>query len=450
MLTLTWLVAAVVAWAWLGRRSLYYLLPAYFLLAALDLPGSARVLIYPERGFGFLDAAAFSAADVLLVATVLVSTRVRHQLRGLPLAFGAVSLVSLTVTTQWDLSFAPDETVWYLAAMPLRLGLLVALFRAEPIEAHGRELLRSVGAALGALFIPVVLAAVGMVVPAVESFATSVGMRATDGRIAFAGLGNNKIGLALLLLAAVLVLTRAYWQLLYPAATMEALLLLAVVIAASASLRFSTTALLVVMLTFALRGSPAQALVGLFASAAAVAAFAFGLVGDVQTRSLSVVSGRFDLSTDSSLSSRQRLWDAATAIWRDDPVFGAVGQWEWGRQVPVGVLRGPIETHSEYLWWLASFGVVGTAVLVFALVRPLRMALTDGPVATLSVVLALLGLALNSATYFPATAAALALLVAVADSHRRARGVLPDRAVRPDRLAEGRVVGHRASAHGSR
>lgn len=444
------LVAALtIAWAWLGRRSLLYLLPAYIVAVGIDFPGSATVIAYPDLGFGFLEDRLVKVGDVLLLATAALVASVRREVKK-PLPAMLVALTALVLIVHWYNPRYPDESVWFYAQIPARFGLLLALFRADrPLE-QVDELRRTILAALGLFAVPVALLAVGYVVPAVDTFASTVGMRAGDGRVAFVGLGNNKIGLCLVMLAAASVIT---WERRPDSFRLPplAVVTVAALLAGVAQLRFATTILFALVVLVALRRGPAHATVGLFGAAATVAAIGTGVLGDMGARSLSVVSGGFSFSTDSSFQSRRTLWGAAVDLWRDSPWIGRLGSWEWERVVPAGVLQSPIETHSEYLWWLASFGVLG-AVLLLATLWPIFRSIRLGLVPAAAAVGVVVALALNAAVYFPAAAATLVFLSAVARAalDDRASGVGPSGAAEPDRLAEDGAVVFRTGTHGRR
>lgn len=395
-------------WAICARTSIYYLLPVYLLMVAIDLPAGGEVVVFPDLGLGDLTKSAFKVGDVLLVATILLRPDSRRAFMApIPIALTGVSIYAAIAGLL--VGSYPSDSVIYLSAGPARLGLLISLFRSAGNGAD-RHLARSMALTVAAFFAPVAITILGAVIPSVLMFASRIGMRTADERIAFPGLGNNKIGLCLVLLATVFILLRSQRPALAPRALVIESLLAATLIAGSASLRFSTTTLVFLLVAVTLGASRSWAAVGLFATAGAVA---YAGLSEPTARSLSVVTGDFDLRTDASFATRGALWETAVQLWMREPLFGAVGGWEFSRPISREIFRIPIETHSEPLWWVASFGLVGLAVLIACLVPVVHLGLRTGPLASVATGASILVLTLNAATFFPGAAATLALLIAL-------------------------------------
>lgn len=410
-----WLATACVAACWVvcARLNPALVFPVYVVASLLPTPWSGAIQVYPDLGLGGLVKTVPSAGDVLLAATAVAHPRVRAHLRqpGVPQALSLLSGIALVVSLHRD--DLPTATAVFLAAVPLRMGLAMAVMRSGLVAA--RSLLPTLASIT--VVAAMMWAAAGVLVAAqVTGLVSGTPLShlvGSDGRLAFPTLGNNKIGLALLMLTGAIGflanrLEHRWAPGIFPTAVACGLLTTTV-----AQIRFATTAFAIVLLVWAMQERRRRRPTLLISAAVAVVGIRLGAAEHL--RALAVLTGGFDASSDSSLGSRWDLWTAALNIWEASPAFGHLGQWEFARPVDRLDLLAPLEPHSEVMWTLASLGILGIAALAATVVPVLRL-VWQRPLAAESVcaALALGAMLLNTASFFPVSAWALAALSAVA------------------------------------
>lgn len=408
MLGVVALALSAFVWVVVARRDKHWLVPLYILTNAIPFFLSIEVSVYPDRGAGGLTEAFPTVGDVLLAGTVLLVPSVTRELRRkLPILLLSISAVSLTnALVEADY---PSSVLVYLAVTPARMAAILAIMYAA--SRHGqatRRLSKVLVATMGLFFVAAVAYTVAASLDLTDHLA-SVGLKGGDGRLKFPTLGNNKIGLALLLLTTAAALCARPLDRNRRLKVQGFAILLGLATSLVAELRYATTAFVILLAIFLLTVSVRAAVTLFGLILAAVVSLSVMSMNGVP-RALSVLSGDFSGLADSSLQSRQKLWDAAMAIWLDAPVLGSLGRWEYDRPVHEHVLRGALETHSEFLWLLASFGLAGILLIVALLWSPLTSALRQRGVALAALALSLGALALNTASYFPATAAILIMV----------------------------------------
>lgn len=435
----TLLVASL--WIYLARTRPVFLLPVYLLASIPPLPGAAEILLFPDLGVGLSLTREFpTPADVLLLVTVLsVAEARRRLLRGLPLLLVGLSLI--TIANAWVLQDHPAGVVLLLGINAARIGCAWALFSwAGSRDASGQ--MWSAALVITALLF---VGAAGVFLvgrwAGLDEQLRAVGLLSDVGRLSFPRLGNNKIALALLLVTTAFVVSRPRRGLFAHPAVLVGLLISGAVVCAIGDLRFGTTAFFVIFLVHLL-STRSWALIAV-PVLAVVAVTGVVVTSPAMPRALSVLSGDFDLLHDSSLQSRLDIWEGAVRVWQQSPVIGHLAGWEYDRPVERADLLTPLETHSDYLWWLSSYGAVGLVLFAALAVVLLRGSLRSSqPVVAGAAALSTLGaLALNAASFFPITGVCLAAALYSAERSRSphdrpASPVAPTQAVR--RLAWGR------------
>lgn len=419
-----WLATACVAACWVvcARLNPALVFPVYVVASLLPTPWSGAIQVYPDLGLGGLVKTVPSAGDVLLVATAVAHPRVRaHLIRpGLSQGLALLSGIALVVALHRD--DLPTATAVFLAAVPLRTGLAIAVMRSGLVGAKSvLPTLTSITAVAAMMWAAAFILLAAQLTGLISDTPLSH-LVGSDGRLAFPTLGNNKIGLALLMLTGAIGflasrLEHRWAPAIFPVAVACGLLTTTV-----AQLRFATTGFAIVLLVWAMQEPRRRRPTLLVTAAAAVVGIRLGAADHL--RALTILTGGFQAS-DSSLGSRWALWQSALKIWEASPALGHLGQWEFARPVDRLDLLGPLEPHSEVMWTLASLGILGVAALALT-VAPVLQLLRQRPLMAESVCagLALGSMLLNTASFFPVSAWALAALSAVA---WWCRTQLPDR-----------------------